>query len=305
MRPFNFHYVFVPSNVPGAPFASGAAPNDTAFKAHIADSGWLQADDAAADTAASAAPDVDGVVILVKFATGAPWERSNADVLPGQKSGRVRLSRDSGDALVHELGHAIVGLGDEYTEIDGPPPDDQKSALTMYPNLSLESTGARWKAVTSSVIEGAGRYTKGVWKSAEHCRMNESTSEDFCAVCQAEMAKPRHVPPPPAKVNVANGVATWAPGGETPTSWWIQIEETNGWFGPRTVVAKTYIEPQNTSYDVSRFPPGDYYVWVWAESMAGSAAGSYAKFSVSGTPTSGTPSPPSTTPGIAGVLPGS
>ncbi len=291
MKPFSFHYVFVPSNAAGAPHADGAAPADTAFKAHVDATGWLDTDDAAAETAATTAPDVDGVVILIKFATGAPFVRSNADVRPAS-SGRVRLARGSDDALIHELGHTIGGLGDEYTEHEGEPPEEQRKGVALFSNLSLDPTGARWKAIVPTAFEGGGRYKKGVWRGEEHCRMNECTSGEFCAVCKAAIAKPRTAPPAASTVAVTDGVASWKTGTDAPMAWWVQVERATGLY-TYEIARKMWVEPHKVGLDVKDLPPGDYRIVVWAESMGASSAPASTKFKI--------PKPPTPTPGIIGA----
>ncbi len=289
LKPMNFHYVFVPSNA-GAAFKAGDPPNDTAIKACVNADGMIQADDAAADTAASAAPDVDVVVILVKFADGAGWQRSNSDVLPGH-FGRTRLDHTSSNALIHELGHALAGLGDEYADVDGPPPDDAaRSRVALFPNLTLDPTGARWMPVgyQGTPVEGGDRYRHGVWHPTEHCRMNESTSQEFCPVCQAFIAQASaEKPPAPTDLEVANGSITWK-GEGAPRAWSLAI------LGPGDEADFVgWIEPETPTFSIANLPPGDYTAEVMGMNMSGTSSFVYKTFTV-----------PRRTAGIAGAIVG-
>src|SRR5581483_3702993 len=125
------------------------------------------------------------------------------------------------------------------------------SGIRLFANLTLDSSGARWKTVTSTVIEGGARYRHGVWHSAEHCRMNECFSEDFCPVCKAAIAAPRKIPSRAASLSVKDGVVSRQPGGPDPAvAWWIQVMKHDGW-SDYTMIRKLYVEPQQTSLDVS------------------------------------------------------
>lgn len=115
----------------------------------------------------------------------------------------------SGRILIHELGHAIGGLGDEYEEFTG----SYTGSEPDKPNLTSQTTRAAVKwfdliafttpvptwdkggacstfsnppATWSGIIgtyEGGGRlYTCGIYRPVPTCLMRSSTA-DFCAVC--------------------------------------------------------------------------------------------------------------------------
>lgn len=214
---WNFHYLFVNSAAGAAPWRPGRPARDTAFKTYVDAEGTMLSDDAAADElAAELAPDVDLVVILVKLLPvdetltakkldklrhqPKHWQpaspdadvaspddvRPNADVpLYG---GRVRITTLDTEAFIHEVGHAAYGLGDEYDELDEEIPADEKWDVALTPNLTCDSSGARWRHIISTPpFEGGAAYARGVWRPEKHCRMRESRSQDFCAVCMASI----------------------------------------------------------------------------------------------------------------------
>lgn len=110
---------------------------------------------------------------------------------------RVRISDlDSTDVLRHELGHALFGLGDEYTEFQqcpwqlpddhvlrGPSPDVSEERLLAVPNLTRVEDPAKWLGAAPAVEDGGGR-----WPCLNHptqsCLMLGEGSA-FCPVCEA------------------------------------------------------------------------------------------------------------------------
>lgn len=210
--PFNFHFAFVPGRDKGAPWQPGRPARSTPFSAHVTADGDFVTDDARADSvAAELAPDVDLVVILVRFTPAGevitPRERSRFKKLPRPTDGeeldipdgpgdvrpsadwpvdgqRVRITTQDTEAFIHEVGHALYGLSDEYDEYPGAPPEDQRWEVAVSPNLTLDPSGSRWSGLMSTPpVEGGGMWTQGVWRPQTHCRMRESRSQLFCPVC--------------------------------------------------------------------------------------------------------------------------
>jgi hypothetical protein len=181
-RLFNFHRVDVRS--------PGTAPGSRALRSCVAgppDALWLSMDDARALRAAANAPDVDLVLGLVLGTPG----RGHAGGDPSFGPGVVVLNHgDSHRVFTHEMGHALVGLADEYVEFD-----DTHYMATSYerwtmdplpPNLSL-SADESWGGLVSGTVEGGGRFARGVYRPTRSCRMSDSRSEEvsFCPVCAA------------------------------------------------------------------------------------------------------------------------
>jgi len=196
---FNYHFVFAPSRE-AVSWKPGSKPRDSRFKSYTDPDGVLVTNDALADALAlEVAPDVDSIVIVARFQPASAYDvsswpaklrkvvekpdhvRANADMPSDGK--RVRQPTIDPDAFVHELGHALFGLGDEYGEYEGALPSSAHWEIALTPNLTTDPSGARWKHIIDSVVEGGGYYSIGVYRPEEKCRMRESRSEKFCAVC--------------------------------------------------------------------------------------------------------------------------
>jgi len=106
--------------------------------------------------------------------------------------------------VVHELGHSVVGLGDEYFT-------SEVSVRDFYPegiepveqNLTtLVDFDKKWKHLLSEntpvptpdtneynniigVFEGGGYVAKGVYRPWRNCTMKEKVYNGFCPVCKA------------------------------------------------------------------------------------------------------------------------
>ncbi len=136
------------------------------------------------------APDADVVVVILNTL----WGRANASLSFGfeGETGQVNLHRgDSWKVLDHELGHALVGLQDEYSEGLGTMPavplpqwsSEPYDDLWPVPNLTRDPTGARWAHHEPEMHEGGARYDSGVYHAFASCRMLASGSENYCPVC--------------------------------------------------------------------------------------------------------------------------
>jgi hypothetical protein len=139
-------------------------------------------------------PAADVVVVLMNH-RGA---RANAPRMRGfeQDLGLALLGRQH-DARVldHELGHALVHLGDEY--VDGGDcwgeggaapgvarsPGDWWSDLAESPNLTQDPAGARWSALVRGARAGGARHARCVYHPTDACRMGDDSARPFCPVC--------------------------------------------------------------------------------------------------------------------------
>jgi hypothetical protein len=284
-RRINFHFVFVPSRAaPSSERATG--PVDSACRAWIRDDGLLVADDAAVERFAAAAPDVDAVCALIHFARGRSV-RSNADVLPGA-AGRIRLDDRDTSAFLHELGHALLGVGDEYAE-ESRLPAEALARIATFPNLSTDPSGRRWAHIVSTKHEGGGGYRRGVWRAERDCRMRSCRSEAFCRVCLAQLA-PVGAPTPPVidspreGARVAPGVVTtWRPTGTVyPAGYYLILYRRGP--GGDVAVLRTAAEAHVRSADLGSLPAGSYLLGLSAQTRAGLSKTTWRAFAVEGQP---------------------
>lgn len=113
------------------------------------------------------------------------------------------MNRMANMILVHELGHSIGGLADEYV-------DEDLSYSEMHapdyeptePNITtLVDFGSKWQALVPEgtpiptpmtddytklgVYEGAGYHSKGVYRPVSHCMMRDYAP--FCPVCSQRL----------------------------------------------------------------------------------------------------------------------
>lgn len=303
-RRVNFHFVFVPSRAaPSSRRAPG--PTDSACRAYVREDGLLVADDAAVERFAAAAPDVDAVCALIHFTRGRSV-RSNADVLPGA-TGRIRLDDRDTSAFLHELGHALLGVGDEYAE-EGRIDQDELAAvqarIAIFPNLSTDPSGRRWAHLVATTYEGGGGYRRGVWRAERDCRMRSCRSESFCKVCLAQLA-PVTAPAAPAIDSPREGarvapsvVATWRPtGAVSPAGYYLILYRRGP--GGDVVLLRSAAEGHVRSADLGALPAGTYLLGVAAQTRAGASPTAWRSFSV-GTPT--TTRARADGPGLAGAV---
>ncbi len=150
--------------------------------------------------ARQAVPSVDVVVVVFNTSGG----RINAPrtVEPFSPVGLVAfdLGADA-QVLDHELGHALVHLGDEYSDVPGcfgdddnrPPapyaPGDWWNTLAFVPNLTTDASGARWRGLVTGALVGGRRYQGCVYHPTARCRMGDDASQPFCPVCEAAIAR--------------------------------------------------------------------------------------------------------------------
>lgn len=104
--------------------------------------------------------------------------------------------------FVHELGHSLVGLGDEYYSSEVAYQDFYNLKTEPWePNLTtLVDFGSKWRKLLNpaipiptpdtesyrmgtGVFEGGGYVAKGVYRPAYNCRMKSNEAE-FCEVCR-------------------------------------------------------------------------------------------------------------------------
>lgn len=199
-------FPMVPADSAGTAFAG-------CFQTDALDGTTMLAVDLATVDDVTAANDAaaDVVVVIVNA-----WGRANAPygavttemvstaqettVVVRTTARKVVLSRTNGaDVLEHELGHAVVDLGDEYVDVDAcHEHSDVFAGLEVSrnlpaadldaPNLTLDETGARWADIVDGAEEGGQRYASCIYHPPHgdgSCRMEDSSSSSWCPVCDA------------------------------------------------------------------------------------------------------------------------
>jgi len=108
--------------------------------------------------------------------------------------------------IVHEMGHLIGGLGDEYYTSEVTVQDFYPAGVEpVEPNLTtLVNFDSKWKSQMDAgtpiptqpaqpntpewdkvgVYEGGGYVSKGVFRPSMHCTMHTIVYDDFCPVCK-------------------------------------------------------------------------------------------------------------------------
>jgi len=105
--------------------------------------------------------------------------------------------------IVHEMGHLIGGLGDEYYTSDVSVRDYYPEGIEpIEPNLTtLVAFDTKWKDMMEietpiptpdtkqynkvlGVYEGGGYVAKGVYRPWQNCTMKEAIYDNFCPVCK-------------------------------------------------------------------------------------------------------------------------
>lgn len=87
--------------------------------------------------------------------------------------------------VVHEFGHAFVGLLDEYAVNPGEPSGSVNGA-----NATTDPKNPPWQHFLDAKVRGVGVYEggatfqKGVWRPAPGCAMNSGGGSPYCPVCR-------------------------------------------------------------------------------------------------------------------------
>ncbi|RPH30445.1 MAG: peptidase [Bacteroidales bacterium] len=146
------------------------------------------------DVAANAPGDI--VYILVNstdYGGGGVYNHYNVSTANHRLSDKV---------FIHEFGHGLAGLGDEYYSSDVAYSDFYpKDVEPWEPNLTtLVNFESKWKGMLEpntpiptpvndaskgriGVFEGGGYVSKGVYRPAYDCRMKSNEAKGFCPVC--------------------------------------------------------------------------------------------------------------------------
>ena len=107
------------------------------------------------------------------------------------------------EVFIHELGHGLAGLADEYYTSDVAYQDFYDTSVEPWePNITTRvNFKAKWANMvkestpiptpaekryskTVGVYEGGGYMSKGIYRPYINCRMHGNDAEGFCPVCQ-------------------------------------------------------------------------------------------------------------------------
>lgn len=113
------------------------------------------------------------------------------------------VGEKSNYVIVHEMGHLIAGLGDEYFNSEVTVRDYYPEGIEpVEPNLTtLVAFETKWKDMMEietpiptpdtrqynkvlGVYEGGGYVAKGVYRPWQNCTMKEAFYDNFCPVCK-------------------------------------------------------------------------------------------------------------------------
>lgn len=144
----------------------------------------------------------DQIYILVntkKYGGGAIYNHYSSSVTGSSVSDKI---------IIHELGHAFVGLGDEYYNskvaynefypLDVEPWEPNITTLVnfdkkwknMLPKKTPIPTPAEEKFENKlGVFEGGGYAAKGIFRPKQDCLMNTFKTNEFCGVCKQAIQK--------------------------------------------------------------------------------------------------------------------
>lgn len=87
--------------------------------------------------------------------------------------------------VVHEFGHSLAGLADEYAYDTEEVPMYPHDVEPWEPNITtLVDFRSKWDDLGIGFVEGAGYSPRGVWRPTHDCRMRTNTNPDFCPVCR-------------------------------------------------------------------------------------------------------------------------
>jgi hypothetical protein len=230
----NFYTIFTPSKQSGADHPSQNIYVDTAFDATFDSYGvsrLLTANDGKAFDAVAQIPSFDAVFILV-----------NDDTYGGSAGATIVFSsnQSAGEIALHEAGHFIGRLADEYETAYVADPN-----VAVMPNITSETEieSIPWKdwigpetplptpeTITDTIglFEGAGYATAGIYRPKHICKMR-MLGAPYCEVCAEALIRTLY--------NFVQPVDTFGPAEEGLT---ITDKPLSLWIEPMQVIDGTY-----------------------------------------------------------------
>lgn len=163
------------------------------------DGGGLSCDAELAGEYARLAPDCDLIVVCANVRDVRPSGKPGVDGGPGIIT--MDASGEFTQTVVHELGHSLADLDDEYVDpgLVATFPDFGATEERRHFNVTRESNPRRSKwhywllppapsgEETVGCFEGGYYRDKGYFRPSRTCRMNDAATRRYCAVCLERM----------------------------------------------------------------------------------------------------------------------
>jgi hypothetical protein len=208
----NVHSVFSPA--PERGISSPGEEKATLFGTRFVTSGGraIRGDLAAIQRAALAAPDADRVLVICGDSRHGGSAYGTTSIFT---TAFATAGRSFRDVAIHELGHILGNLADEYgadQEFSGGAADADAETLAAifapYPNVTpyggdraripwrawLDEDArvpARWYTSGVSAFEGAACRNEGMFRARRACKMRDNTSP-FCEACRQTLILELH-----------------------------------------------------------------------------------------------------------------
>lgn len=158
--------------------------------------------------------------------------------------------------VVHEFGHAFIGLLDEYSNNPGEP-----RGIFTAANASTSPENPPWQHFLDArypgvgVYEGGATFYKGVWRPAPGCAMNSGGGSPYCPVCrEAGVLAIYERVSPIDRVWPASAVVTWGVGAEEKPAFRVLPMQPAG----HNLEVKWFLGPAPEITETAKTEPSDY-----------------------------------------------
>ncbi len=272
----NVYTVFLASEESGADHPADGIYVDTALDASFGAMGiarLLTVDDAKAFSAASAVPQFDVVFALVN---DEEYGGSGGSVIV------VSAHESSPEIALHEAGHVIARLADEYeTPYPGYPPGDHEPNVTFKTkrdtipwkrwidtNTPLPTPKTEFQSI--GLFEGARYLSEEIFRPRHTCKMRQ-LNQPFCEICKEALVLNMYsLIKPIEQFSPKETALSLAPGTETVFSIDPVGGRTTGSYESMWEIDGEIVEPPDPfSLPLlpSRLAQGDHIITVWANDM--------------------------------------
>ncbi len=222
----NVHGLFILSKQSARQLHANGGPRDTAFKAEYGGkraAHVISGDDEWAKRIAAEWVPMHAIVLVNCTRYGGKGG--------GASGGIVWTYTDAGAparwtaCALHELGHSLAGLADEYGSSEPASPLNRSTRKQEPPqaNITLDPRGAKWRHLVTGAVEGGDGYDRGIYRPTRDCRMRSLTGAPFCPVCADAMrrALEEHLSEPAPAPELEN--IFWISGSD----WKAQFKDTS------------------------------------------------------------------------------